>query len=706
PTGLGATQLSASQNLVSWSWQQTASQVGFVVERKAGSNGTYEEVGSVDGSGTYLDSGVVAGQEYHYRIYAVNAAGKSGYSAETGVINPNTNGNSMPVAGMKLWLMGDGAWETPVGYWHDYSGNGNHAWQNALNAYKPTLVQNAVNGKPAVHFDAAAAQSLNLPNLMAQASAGEVFVVVKADNITSNNGLWTFNGGGNGEFYMHSNGTIYSSFGSNAQKPLGSASQNVTGFRVYQISSQAGLWQSWIDGVPFYRSQSNTVLFSGAPVLGRNSEGFYFRGDIAELVIYDRALTDAERKSAIAYLDQKYAVIPAPAVPTGLGATQLSASQNLVSWNWQQTASQVDYVVERATDANGPFIELSTVNSAGSYLDTSITAGQVYYYRVYGRNAKGASAPTAVVAVVGQTNGGTVPVNGMKLWLRGDGVGASPVGYWPDYSGNGNDAWQNSHNQYKPTLSATTLLNGKPVVHFNAALGQSLKLPNLMADASAGEVFVVLKAAGAGLNNGLWTFNGGGYGEWYGHSNGNIYGSFGSNVQKPQGIPIRDITQFHIYQVSSQAGTWQSWINGTSFHQASSNTVLFSNSPVLGRNSEGYYFSGDIAELIVYNRGLSNDERQALLGYLTVRYQLGISSAFPPTFSSPHGSYTAPQDVTISAVSGASIHYTTDGTTPTQASQLYSAPLTLTHSTLLKARAFKEGFLGSDIASATYRMLK
>ncbi len=74
-----------------------------------------------------------------------------------------------------------------------------------------------------------------------------------------------------------------------------------------------------------------------------------------------------------------------------------------------------------------------------------------------------------------------------------------------------------------------------------------------------------------------------------------------------------------------------------------------------------------------------------------------------PTFSPTPGAFTGSVTVSISTTtSGATIRYTTSGTTPTSSSPVYSRPLTFTSTTTLKAKAFKSGMTDSNAASATY----
>ena len=74
-----------------------------------------------------------------------------------------------------------------------------------------------------------------------------------------------------------------------------------------------------------------------------------------------------------------------------------------------------------------------------------------------------------------------------------------------------------------------------------------------------------------------------------------------------------------------------------------------------------------------------------------------------PSFSPAPGTYTSPVNVTISsATSGAVVHYTTDGSTPTKSSPIASGAINISTTTILKAKAFKDGLTDSIVNTATY----
>ena len=59
-------------------------------------------------------------------------------------------------------------------------------------------------------------------------------------------------------------------------------------------------------------------------------------------------------------------------------------------------------------------------------------------------------------------------------------------------------------------------------------------------------------------------------------------------------------------------------------------------------------------------------------------------------------------DVTITATTGAIIYYTTDGTVPTNRSQQYNTPITLTETTTIKAIAIENGHIMSDMVGMAF----
>jgi len=80
-----------------------------------------------------------------------------------------------------------------------------------------------------------------------------------------------------------------------------------------------------------------------------------------------------------------------------------------------------------------------------------------------------------------------------------------------------------------------------------------------------------------------------------------------------------------------------------------------------------------------------------------------VTVAAKPVFSPKAGTYNTSQNVTISdATVGATIHYTTDGSTPTTGSSPYTGPIAVAASETLKAIAVATGDKNSAVATADY----
>ncbi|MEI7900048.1 MAG: LamG-like jellyroll fold domain-containing protein [bacterium] len=106
------------------------------------------------------------------------------------------------------------------------------------------------------------------------------------------------------------------------------------------------------------------------------------------------------------------------------------------------------------------------------------------------------------------------------------------------------------------------------------------------------------------------------------------------------------------------------------------------------------FFKGWIDEVSIYNRALNAAEIQAL-------YQSVPGNP-------PAGTYVSPQSISISsATGGASIRYTTDGSTPsaTVGTVYDGTPVVLDVSTTLKAVAYTSGMADSLVMSGVYTLL-
>ena len=84
-----------------------------------------------------------------------------------------------------------------------------------------------------------------------------------------------------------------------------------------------------------------------------------------------------------------------------------------------------------------------------------------------------------------------------------------------------------------------------------------------------------------------------------------------------------------------------------------------------------------------------------------------VKKVSPPVFSVSGGTYNQTQTVAItSSTADATIYYTTDGTTPTRSSSIYTGPIEISKTTTLKAFAVCNDMSDSNISSSFYTIGK
>ena len=205
----------------------------------------------------------------------------------------------------------------------------------ATGGAQPQLIENtSLNGRPVIRFNGTS-QFFYLPAFMGgttPAAAAEVFVVLKRASVTTTAfRLWNMGNervsGDPGNYTAYpgnADGIIYDRFATTVRKTTGKPAQALDQYHLYNVVSRAGEWTSRINGVVHYTTSSNTYAFADDPTLGGYVTSYlnYFAGDIAELIIYDRALTGPERERVSWYLAAKYLIPDYDLVGDGLTTAQ------------------------------------------------------------------------------------------------------------------------------------------------------------------------------------------------------------------------------------------------------------------------------------------------------------------------------------------------------------------------------------------------
>lgn len=103
-----------------------------------------------------------------------------------------------------------------------------------------------------------------------------------------------------------------------------------------------------------------------------------------------------------------------------------------------------------------------------------------------------------------------------------------------------------------------------------------------------------------------------------------IFDAFGSTTRQTFN-PSWDIQQYGVYQTMAKAGQWTAWHNGNQEFNDPTNTVRFNEAATNLGFGNLTYFSGDIGEVILYNRELTAPEKQRVNSYLGVKYGLTLA---------------------------------------------------------------------------------
>lgn len=271
---------------------------------------------------------------------------------------------AIPLSGLALWLKADESVSVDgsgnVEKWMDQSGKSNHGTQTS-SGNRPKLVANAINGKPALRFDGSD-DYVDLPAAVSVANetltdfrVGLTAIVVARPNklqatarfLTLSRGAssnvvsvaynkpWSFSEvSTNVEYYQSNPGTGVSSV-------FAWQAMNKGEFKSYEITqtpTSGGLGSVDIHSDGYFLANDVITLPNYDPVnlrdknyVGRSSYTSqpYLASDVAEIILYQRPLSAAERRQVEFYLFKKYGLYIYAPPPTISPATNTSNSTSI-----------------------------------------------------------------------------------------------------------------------------------------------------------------------------------------------------------------------------------------------------------------------------------------------------------------------------------------------------------------------------------------
>jgi hypothetical protein len=225
--------------------------------------------------------------------------------------------------GLVLWLdAGEGVTAASgVSKWEDQSGNINDAVQTD-ESKKPMIVMDELNSKPVVRFDGVDDHFI-IDAILAEGTSGRTILIVAKSNTTDNKAIFMLNGDrsgtGNARFYditpeiwvrVYGNQQFNQQFSFSESFPAEFAILTIGNAENAKVEEIYG----WLDGSPLTAvgctNCEDTLSIQGE----RSSIGtilnaitsYAWKGDIAEILVYNRVLSDFEREMVEKYFKAKY----------------------------------------------------------------------------------------------------------------------------------------------------------------------------------------------------------------------------------------------------------------------------------------------------------------------------------------------------------------------------------------------------------------
>jgi chitodextrinase len=537
-------------------------------------------------------------------------------------------------SGLQLWLRADSlslANGAAVSQWADQSGHGNTASQTVI-AKQPTYtagVAGTYKGMPMVHFNSGATQYLSVANATGlNPSQITIIAVARRNTGTGTVMIAAKETGTTGYSLRFTSATAVNGYINNAQAAPGVIATGSLALidqtydqvqNLLYVNGSAGTGNAYAAAIA-----SNT----NALTIGSKGSSNPLNGDIAEMLIYDHALNDEDRKAIEAYVNEKYGVGVKPAASSPLFSLPTGTYTSTQGITLSSPSGGTIYYT---LDGSTPTVN-STLYTGAITISQTTTLKAIAVKDGYNNS----SVWQETISIDPST--GYIPRNDLRVWLRADSITQSngtAVANWSDQSGNSNDAIQNTAGNQP--IFHTSVLNGRPVVTFTGGTAKnhlSIADDSSLSVTRVSMIAVIRRSSGTGVAV---------VAEKYTAGTGPGYSLRMQTVTTARSIinsnnattnananPISLNSFVLLASVYDQAAN-AVFVNGAAAASNSYTTAI--NTPAgslyVGGQPTQNSFDGDIAELLIYGRGLTVAERHNIEAYIYFKY--GVGPAVAPT---------------------------------------------------------------------------
>lgn len=194
-----------------------------------------------------------------------------------------------------------------VSQWDDLSGNKNHAIQGT-GVNQPTFTDNHINNKSVINFDGGT-EEMNLTSTLSLSDEFTGFFTANNDDTASTRTIFGHTAYSNKISVINPEKAFIRMIdGGSSDSTQNYLAQSVTGIQTIQRNSSDKVDMAF-DSAAFTRLFSDIAQSGTADYNIVGSDGtFNWQGDIAEIIIYNRALSISERKQVEVYLSNKWGV--------------------------------------------------------------------------------------------------------------------------------------------------------------------------------------------------------------------------------------------------------------------------------------------------------------------------------------------------------------------------------------------------------------